>query len=277
MIARIDSTCTGSDVSKAAVVVKEKLLDSLWKRTAPYFQPEHPFTLAALLHPWRSGPTLERLMEHGKKEVKTTKRLLVDWLHILMFDEDEALSRERPAKRRKSKAFSMMFGSSDESSGSDFGSDKEADSAVMLAEAKSKDQSSRRKQVKTLILALNDGSSPLNLDGSDFSVQEADEACREFFSERPIHEQLLAQLVFSTVATSASSERVFSASGLIDTALRNRMSAAMLEKLTVIQCFLKRAGRQDVDRLLELIDSVLRHPEDSRNMIRVAYEALYEE
>jgi hypothetical protein len=274
VIARIEASCMGSEVSKAAVVVERKLLDSLWKRTAPYFQPEHPFTLAALLHPWRSSPTLERLVERGDGEVKTTKWLLVDWLHILMFDEDEVLSRERLTKCRKSKALSKFL--RDESSGSDSGSDKETDTAVMLAEAKSKDQLSRRKQVNTLISALNDVPLPLQLDGSDFSVQEADEACRKFFSERPIHEQLLAQLVFSTVATSASSERVFSASGLIDTALRNRMSAAMLEKLTVIQCFLKRVGRQDVDRLLDLIDRVLRHPEDSRNMFRLAYEAIYE-
>jgi hypothetical protein len=63
----------------------------------------------------------------------------------------------------------------------------------------------------------------------------------------------VARAVFSLQASSASSERVFSASGLIDAALRNRMLPQTLEKLTVVNFFLKKLNRTQTNEFFEYI------------------------
>jgi len=135
------------------------------------------------------------------------------------------------------------------------------------------DKRKRLEEIKGLMKLLWDAAEATPV--KECSPEQADSSCRAFYVRRPRSEVLLGALVFSTLATSASSERVFSTSGLIDSAIRNRMAATTLEKLTVIQCFLKQATDSEITTLLAQIDSWLRSGEDKHMLQELANAAAY--
>lgn len=80
----------------------------------------------------------------------------------------------------------------------------------------------------------------------------------------------VARILFCAPASSSSSERLFSASGLVDTHLRSLMAASTLEKLTVVSFFLKK-NKDRVDRFYHFCESCL---SDAEAMVRVLGSAL---
>jgi hypothetical protein len=86
----------------------------------------------------------------------------------------------------------------------------------------------------------------------EFNVAEplnATADCAEFYKGLKAINPMwfeLARTIFCAPATSATSERVLSASGLIDHGLRNRMDPSTLEKITVCYFFLKRLSQEEL-------------------------------
>ena len=276
-----------SDLAVVAEDVRAAILASLEERTKPYFAPDHPFTLAALLHPTRSTETVQMLnKDQFAAEQAVTK--LVEWTHLINFDLETAATEEVGKKRPRcnySEIDALMnsvpsFASVGDGGGADEGATSSTSSEEVSASASltdeqveelvQKDKQKRLGEIRRLLRSLWDPDA-----AKECSPEQADRVCRDFYANRPRSDVLLAALVFSTLATSASSERVFSTSGVIDSALRNRMAATTLEKLTVIQCFLKHATDSEITTLLAQIDSWLRSDEDKNMLQELANAATY--
>lgn len=254
---------------------RDCLLRSLRKRTESYFEPDHPFTLAALMHPLRAEETIKRLGTDGQASVEK----LVEWSQILHFDLDAVAEKTLMSRKRKrednEKRLSMLFGDlgdTDPESGSSSGASSSESQSCELTEVEiddlyAADGEKRRAELRTLFTRLMEEGKT-----SDVTVEQADARCEAFYSEsgNGRSQRALAGLIFSTIGTSGSSERVFSASGLIDSALRSRLSATTLEKLTVIQCYSKKATVADVKKLLTSLEAWLRDPVEQAKLCKLA-------
>lgn len=97
------------------------------------------------------------------------------------------------------------------------------------------------------------------------------EECSNFYlhlrSSFP-HLYHLACLIFSCPATSATSERVFSSSGLIDSPRRARLDPSTLEQLTIIQFFLHKKIRNQIEAK-EFVQLLEKYYSDSSSMRKI--------
>jgi len=71
----------------------------------------------------------------------------------------------------------------------------------------------------------------------------------------------LVRVIMSGVASSAESERMFSGAGLIDSALRNRMSGELLEMSTIVMNFLRGKTTTELREFWTKVSSLLKHPD----------------
>jgi hypothetical protein len=201
------------------------LIDGLKERFAPFSDPLHPCSLAAMLSPYH----VTRLIS-DKDSAKATLTRLVDWLVFLKSDDDGKVVEGNAGATTNASA---LLGCDDGAA--------DADAAAVLKRALAAKVAKHIDGLQRFAFVQKcsfDMSKPLEMDELTTSYYlQADPDIRELFS-----------LIYSAAASSAASERVFSASGLHDTYLRNRMSAEVLEMLTVVKCFFARSPDETVKK-----------------------------
>jgi len=90
-----------SDWAVFAEGVRAAILAPLKERTKEYFAPEHPFTLAALLHPTRTAETVLKLNKDKPAAAQAVTKL-VEWSHLINFDLETAATEVVGKKRPRS-------------------------------------------------------------------------------------------------------------------------------------------------------------------------------
>jgi hypothetical protein len=195
--------------------MRDTLCTSLKDRMAPLRQPG-PLMLAALVHPVQSRYTCESA---DSEALKGCFEMLVDWYMILLA-ENEADTRARKARSIWAQFRSEgLVGVSKKA---------EAEEAVIRLLDEIYKYSDNLKG--TLLPQKLDITKPLALD----------DAVRDFFVGLPTRQAQLCRIVLAGVVPSGASQRVFSASDLVDSALQDQLSPTKIEMMTVVQCFLRR-------------------------------------
>lgn len=194
--------------------LKESLLNAVTKRFARYLEPRHPCMLAAALHPCTS----KELCEMFPPEVTTATWSELKAISIRLFGRDAPILSEENQDLLEKMGLSR-------------------DSLV--------------EEVDKMINAMGRDliTNPISFTPKTIYVNHV----APFYKDKPTRVQQLVRAVFSLPATSATTERVFSTSGLICIPHRSRFNPCTIEMLTIVRHFIQTSTAEQRNELLIVI------------------------
>lgn len=205
--------------SPTSIQIKDSLLRSVTKRFEAFAQPNHPCVLAAALHPCTAS-RLRGYVADPKLVWKELKKLAV---RIATATADEpALSSEQ----------------------------KELLENSGLEHASMKEVCEREVDLLATRLMLN----PVKFDAA--TIKSNQDVVVAFYTTKNFDPCVLnmVKAVFSMPATSSTTERVFSTSGLVCSRVKSNLSPATIEMLTVVRFFIQRASPVQRQQLLDKLE-----------------------
>ena len=245
--------------------LRNALVTSLKKRFEKTLEPNSPVMLAAYLHPV-TFRCMYKKNSSSAVNVQVRDRL-AEWMKELDDAVDSKVSEESSSDELN---FEGLL--------------RDGDVPDAGANRPARGDAGYKLEIVSLFKELGKaGKASTNLTVDDLSnatltslisKMQKDNLIREFYATQSPLVKRLARTVLSGQPTTASGERVFSASGLISSALRSRMCASTLEATTVISCHLKNSAKTEVDNLLTEAESVLESPDDILSLQRFMYSKL---
>jgi len=199
---------------------KDALLRSLKARSEPYFEPRHPCTIAAALHPVHC---------HEPRDWVQVHKVLTEWM--IHFMGDPALLARAPDDEELAVALGDEGGS--------FIPESDRDAKALA---------------RGLLVTIRREAKKLSDEERSFlfgSPREMTASAKAFYVgiAKSLNVVQLAALktALSGIGAATSSERMFSDAGRIDAPLRNKLGEDSLEMLTIIRNFLKGKSKEDLD------------------------------
>lgn len=262
--------------------------------------------LAAYIHPTHHYAVKSELTTLQGSAVATK---LTEWLAVLTFVEPQA---DAHARGRKKARVETLYGGRSDDEGDGMQEEEDMDEDASSDEDEAALENARKMAwsahmtacegvVKGIVAALKDFSKSAALKRCENDTDRARVPFVDYKSPEGMHSlfmdfiddellrhpalmlsqpgwRQLARVLMSAPATEASAERGFSCSGLIDAPLRSRMSAAMLEKLSVLSTFLKsfrlREHGEGVRGFLQRLEAFIMQEQDLYELVQYYYHTI---
>ena len=240
-------------------VFKKTLIESIESRFAQFDDPVHPCRLAALLCPVNCAFYYND--EAFKADNKAALDRIAEWLVYL------ANSRADPGPVVAAPVPNVVSSLFEDESPAVAAARRKHEEAAAKATA----VSDLRGLVTQLVTFANENKEACVFDIS--RPHKMDEVTRNFYqtlcsSAAPKDKRMMqcVSLILSGAAASASAERAFSATGLLDSALRSRTSAETLEAMAVVKIFLRRASAGTIESFFQYAERCFHSLESCRRL-----------